>query len=194
MVAKVAAEQKSRKQAFKQEYALADMEAKIAILKHPIPVSTGVASFDVKSKPKKSKANGGAKEALVNEILEEASPEQQTKGNGANFAFKEASKDESNGKDGDEEASSAVKELGVAEVNRRRMIRRLKLQEINHRYAVIRSFGGKCVVVTTGRSPLDPNKKVFLIQSREAFEQWKANEFIPSLEKINKTEAVGPWW
>jgi hypothetical protein len=50
------------------------------------------------------------------------------------------------------------------------------------------------VVVTEGRSPLDRNKKVFLIQSREAFEQWKANEFLPSLNKTDKTEAVGPWW
>ena len=92
------------------------------------------------------------------------------------------------------EAPSAVKALGLAEAKRRFMIRRLKLQEINHKYAVIRSYGGKCVVVTTGRSPLDPNKKVFVIQSREAFEQWKANDFIPSLEKSDKTEPVGPWW
>ena len=205
-LAKVAAEQKSRKQAFKQEYALADMEAKTTILKYPIPVSTGVASFE---KPKKSKANGDAKkealdEALVNEILEEAA-EQQTEGNGStgpNFTFKDV--EEPKAKAGDEkpkgeealkaEAPVATSDLGPEEEKRRRLIRWLKLREINHKYAVIRSYDGKCVVVTTGRSPINPNKKVFLIQSREAFEQWMANEFIPSLEKKNKSDAVGPWW
>jgi putative DNA primase/helicase len=45
VAAEYVAEQESRKRAFKEEYALADMEAKTTILKHPIPVSTGVASF-----------------------------------------------------------------------------------------------------------------------------------------------------
>jgi hypothetical protein len=92
------------------------------------------------------------------------------------------------------EAPSAVSQLGIAEAKRRYIIRRMKLQEINYRNAVIRAYGGKCVVVTEGRSPINPEKKVFVIQSREAFEQWKANDFIPSLSKTDKTEAVGPWW
>src|SRR5262249_52247930 len=118
--------------------------------------------------------------------------EQQTKGNGAgpNFTFKEAPNEEPKG-DADEaavraEAPAAVNELGVAEAKRRYVVRRLKLEEINRRCAVIRSFGGKCVVVTEGRSPI--------FQSREAFEQWKANDFIPSLKKRNESEPVGPWW
>jgi hypothetical protein len=92
------------------------------------------------------------------------------------------------------EAPSAINELGVAEAKRRYKVRRLKLDEINHKSAVIRSFGGKCVVVTEGRSPHNPNKKAFVFQSRQAFEQWKANDFIPSLKKANESEVVGPWW
>jgi hypothetical protein len=92
------------------------------------------------------------------------------------------------------EEPSAVKALGIAEATRRFTIRKLKLVEINGKYAVIRSYGGKCVVVTDGRSPINPNKKVFLIQGREAFEQWNANDFIPSLKKLNESEPVGPWW
>jgi Family of unknown function (DUF5906) len=142
-----------------------------------------------------------AKEALeeaVNEIGVEAPKEEpKTNGAGQGFTFKDA---EEAPKDADaeavkSEAPSAVNKLGLAEATRRFMIRRLKLQEINQRYAVIRAHGGKCVVVTTGRSPINRNKKVFVIQSREAFEQWKANEFIPSLDKEDKTEPVGPrWW
>jgi hypothetical protein len=94
---------------------------------------------------------------------------------------------------GEDEAPAAT-ELGPEEVKRRQGIRRLTLEWINGRCAVIRSFGGKCVVVTEGRSSIDPNKKNFVFQSREAFEQWMANKFIPSLEKKNKNEAVGPWW
>jgi hypothetical protein len=92
------------------------------------------------------------------------------------------------------EAPTGVDELGIVEAKRRYVVRRLKLEEINDRCAVIRSYGGKCVVVTAGRSPVNPDKRVFVFQSREAFEQWKANDFIPSLKKRNETEPVGPWW
>jgi hypothetical protein len=175
---------KAERKHFKEEFALADMEAKTTILEYPIDVSTGVASFE---KAKKAKAKKEPlDEALVNEIL----GEQQTKGNGT-FKDAEDAADEEAVKT---EAPSAVSQLGIAEAKRRFMLRRLKLQEINHRYAVIRSYGGKCVVVTEGRSPLDRNKKVFLVQSREAFYQWKGNDFIPSLSKTDKADAVGPWW
>jgi hypothetical protein len=157
------------------------------------------AKVDGRSKAKPAKEP--LDEALVNEIL----GEQQNGSAEPNFTFKEAPKEDQKAKDekarGDEdedavrsEAPSAVKAVGLAEAKRRFMIRRLKLQEINHRYAVIRAYGGKCVVVTTGRSPINPDKKVFLIQSQEAFVKWMANDWIPSLTKIDKEEAVGPWW
>ena len=92
------------------------------------------------------------------------------------------------------EALPAKSELGPEELKRRRMIRWLKLNQINARCAVIRSFGGKCVIVTQGRSRYNPDKKVFDFQSKEAFQQWMANEFIPSLEEEKKVDAVGPWW
>jgi hypothetical protein len=92
------------------------------------------------------------------------------------------------------EAPAVVGELGLAEAKRRYKIRRLKLEEINRRSAVIRSFGGRCVVVTEGRSRHDANKKTYEYQSKESFEQWMANDFIPSLEKGKKAETVGPWW
>jgi hypothetical protein len=92
------------------------------------------------------------------------------------------------------EAPHAINDLGGPEAKRRYRLRRLKLDEINRRCAVIRSFGGKCVVVIEGRSPHNPSKKVFNFQSKQAFEQWMANDFIPSLKKANEVEAVGPWW
>ena len=92
------------------------------------------------------------------------------------------------------EAPIAVTDLGPEEEKRRRIIRWTKLEELNRKCAVIRSFGGKCVVVTEGQSRHDPNKKVFDFQFREAFEAWLANDFVLSLEKKNKNDAVGPWW
>jgi hypothetical protein len=176
---------KAERKRFKEEFALADEgPSKTTILEYPIDVSTGVASFPKDGRPKAKKEP--LDEALINEIL----GEQQTKGNGQGFTFKDAEEP----KDEGEEASLAVQELGVVEVNRRRLIRRLKLQEINDRYAVIRAYGGKCVVVAQGRSPINPDKKVFVIQSLEAFVQWKANDFIPSLTKAKERQAVGPWW
>jgi hypothetical protein len=180
---------KAERKRLKEEYALADEgPSKTTILEHPIEVSTGVASFE-KAKKSKTKSKEPLDEALVNEILERA------KGNGSAFIFKEEPKEEPRDEEAlNAEAPVAASDLGPEEEKRRRLIRWLKLREINHKYAVIRSYGGKCVVVTEGRSPINPNKKVFLIQSREAFEQWMANEFIPSLERKNKNDAVGPWW
>jgi hypothetical protein len=179
------AKQAERKR-LKEEYALADEgPCKTTILEYPIEVSTGVASFE-KAKSKKKPLD----EALVNEIL----GEQQTKGNGSagpNFTFKEESKEESKAED---EEAVKKSDLGPEEVKRRQINRRMTLQEINRRCAVVRSFGGKCVVVTEGRSSIDSNKKIFIFQSRDAFEQWMANKFIPSLEKKDKNDAVGPWW
>jgi hypothetical protein len=89
-------------------------------------------------------------------------------------------------KDGDEEPAS-VKALGVEEAKRRQRIRRLKLEEINRSHAVIKALGGKCVVVTEHNSG-------FVFQSKQAFEQWLSNAFVPSLKKFDESEAVGPWW
>jgi len=100
-IASEKAKQAERKR-LKEQYALADVEANTTILKYPIEVSTGVASFDVKSKPKKSKdVKEPLDEALVNEIL----GEQQSTGNGPNFTFKQAPKEEPKPEDvADEEA------------------------------------------------------------------------------------------
>jgi hypothetical protein len=92
------------------------------------------------------------------------------------------------------EAPVPVTDLNPEEQRKRRLIRWVKLRQINDRYAVIKLYGGKCVVATEGRSPINLRKKVFVFQSREAFEQWKANEFIPSLKKRNENDAVGSWW
>ena len=92
------------------------------------------------------------------------------------------------------EAPVTAADLNGDEVKRRKTMRWLKLKEINSRYGVIRSYGGKCVVVTEGRSPINPNKKVYVFQSKEAFEQWMANEFVPSLKKKDERDAVGSWW
>jgi len=92
------------------------------------------------------------------------------------------------------EAPPAKSDLGPEELKRRRIIRWKKLKEINLTCAVIRSFGGKCAIVTEGKSTHDPNRKVFDFQTKQAFEQWKANDFIPSLEEEKKVNAVGPWW
>jgi hypothetical protein len=88
----------------------------------------------------------------------------------------------------------AAADITIEEQNRRRLIRWHMRHEINRKYAVIRSYGGKCVVVTEARSALDPKKKVFDFQTRDAFEQWMSNQFIPSLKKKAGNEAVGPWW
>jgi hypothetical protein len=92
------------------------------------------------------------------------------------------------------EVSPSISDIGTEETKRRRIIRWKKLNEINRKCAVIRSFGGKCVIMTVGRSR-DGSKIAYDFQSREAFDQWKANDFIPSLEKEKKTDTVGPrWW
>jgi Family of unknown function (DUF5906) len=91
------------------------------------------------------------------------------------------------------EASPSTSDIATEETKRRRIIRWKKLNEINRKCAVIRSFGGKCVIMTVGRSR-DGSRIAYDFQSREAFEQWKANDFIPSLEKEKKTDVVGPWW
>ena len=85
-------------------------------------------------------------------------------------------------------------ELNSDEVKERRLTRRMKLKEINDKYAVIRSYGGKCAIVVIAQSKGDPDKKVFEFQPKEAFDQWMANEFIPSLKKQNEKDAVAPWW
>lgn len=92
------------------------------------------------------------------------------------------------------EAPVPVTDLNPEEQKKRRLIRWVKLQQINSKYAVIRSYGGKCVVMGEGRHPVNLRKKIYLFQFREAFEQWKANDFIPSLKKRNENDAVGPWW
>jgi hypothetical protein len=61
------------------------------------------------------------------------------------------------------------------------------LEAINRNCAVIRSLGGKCAVMTERQSG-------FTFQSKEAFIQWMANKFIPSLEEKDEKNAVGPWW
>jgi hypothetical protein len=113
--------------------------------------------------------------------------------------LKDVGGEESKGGADEEEALKAEPappktDIGNEELKRRRIIRWLKLKQINARCAVIRSFGGKCAVVIEGRSRNDPNKKVFDFQTKQAFEQWMANEFIPSLEKEKENDAVGPWW
>ncbi|MFZ2082332.1 MAG: primase-helicase family protein, partial [Xanthobacteraceae bacterium] len=136
-------------------------------------IAKEVAEKTIEAKPTIEKA--------IEEIIVEAKEEPKTKDADEEEALKA-------------EAPVAVTDLNPEEQRKRRLIRWMKLKEINHRYAVIKLYGGKCVVVTAGRSPVNPNKKIFIFQSREAFEQWKANEFIPSLEKKNKNDAVGPWW
>jgi putative DNA primase/helicase len=70
-IAEEKAKQAERRR-LKEEYALADMEAKTTILKHPIPVSTGVASFE--------KSNGGAEFDLDKEVQQLAkAAEKKTK-------------------------------------------------------------------------------------------------------------------
>jgi hypothetical protein len=85
------------------------------------------------------------------------------------------------------EAPVAVTDLGPEEEKRRRIVRWRKLQEINRKCAVVREYGGKCVIATEGRSAINSNRRIFVYQSKDAFEQWTANDFIPSLEKKNKT-------
>jgi Family of unknown function (DUF5906) len=87
-----------------------------------------------------------------------------------------------------------VTDLSHDEEKKRRLIRDMKLKQLNVKYAVIRSYGGRCAVVTIGQSKGDLNKKVFEFQTKEAFEQWMANRFVPSLKKRNEKDAVGPWW
>jgi hypothetical protein len=99
----------------------------------------------------------------------------------------------------EEEALKAEPPVVASDLNREelkkvRLIRWKMLRAINDKYAVIKSYGGKCVVVAEGQSPIDPDKKVFIFQSKEAFEQWMANLFLPSLKKRNEKQAVGPWW
>jgi hypothetical protein len=89
-----------------------------------------------------------------------------------------------------DEAPVAATDMSTEEQNRRRLIRWQMRQEINRESAVIRSFGGKCVVVTEGRSR-DGSKIVYDFQTRDAFEQWKANSFIPSLKRKNENRRSG---
>jgi hypothetical protein len=123
-------------------------------------------------------------EEVVEEITAEAKAEEIT--------------DEAKNADEEEafkaEAPVPVTDLNPEEQRKRRLIRWVKLKQINDRYAVIKLYGGKCVVATEGRSPINLRKKIFIFQSREAFEQWKANEFVPSLKKRNENDAVGSWW
>jgi hypothetical protein len=103
-------------------------------------------------------------------------------------------------KDADEEEGLKAEgpvpgtDLNQEEEKKRRLIRWMKLKQLNVKYAVIRSYGGKCAIVTIGHSKGDLNKRVFEFQTKEAFEQWMANQFIPSLKKQNEKNAVGPWW
>jgi hypothetical protein len=186
-IAKYEAEQKSRRALNDGECRRSD--GKVVPIKLDLTQGArvrGIVSYPGKPKseaePQRKKAKEPLDEALVNEILGEV---QQTEGAGS-------IKEEPKGKAEDEEAVKS--DLGPEEVKRRQTIRRLKLEAINRRCAVIRSFGGKCVVVTKGQSRYNPDKKVFIFQSKEAFEQWMANEFIPSLLKKDKNDAVGPWW
>jgi hypothetical protein len=151
-------------------------------------------------------------EELVEEVAKaEEGPkaERKTDGAGPNFtfkdaeadgaAFKEAPKEEPKADPDEEavkeEAPSAVSGLGMAEAKRRYILRRLKLEEINREYAVIRSVGGKCAVSTMVQSKRDPSKKTFSFQTKESFTQWMENQLIPSLrEKGAEKECAGPWW
>jgi hypothetical protein len=156
--------------------------------------ATGV----LRSVPARQRPNAEA-EIDLGEVVNEIGAAKGNGQAGPNFTFKEAPKEEPKA-DPDEkealeaEAPVAASDLGPEEMKHRRIIRWKKLKEINLTCAVIRSFGGKCAIVTEGRSTHDPNRKVFDFQTKQAFEQWKANDFIPSLEKTNKVETVGPWW
>jgi hypothetical protein len=93
-----------------------------------------------------------------------------------------------------DEAPVVGADMGTEEQNRRRLIRWRMREEINRKYAVIRSYGGRCVVVTEARSPINPKKKIFDFQTKDAFEQWMSNRSVPSLKKKNENNAVGQWW
>jgi hypothetical protein len=127
-------------------------------------------------------------EELLEEIVVGKGPKEEPK------TEKKTKGEEPKGEAEDEEAAVKGSDLGPEELKRCRIIRRLMLQEINRKCAVIRSFGGKCVVVTEGRSLYNPDRRVFVFQAQYAFEQWMANKFIPSLQKEDRKEAVGPWW
>jgi hypothetical protein len=107
---------------------------------------------------------------------------------------KEESKAETSEEKPAEEEEAVASELNPAEKKRRQIIRWRVLKWMNNKYAVIASYGGRCVVMREAQSPIDPKKKVFDFQFPNAFLQWNANKFIPSLMKENKNDAVGPWW
>jgi hypothetical protein len=141
----------------------------------------GIVSYP--GKPKSETEKIAKADDLLSDLLGDEKPKADQK-----------AKEESKDKGEAEEEAVKASELGSEELKRCRIIRRMKLQEINRRYAVIRSLGGKCAVVVEGWSRYNPDRKVFDFQSIEAFVQWKANEFIPSLKKADEREAVGPWW
>jgi hypothetical protein len=122
-------------------------------------------------------------EKVVEELAQSAGAKLGTKEESktGDFTSKEAPKEEPKA-DPDEENDPrpATSELNSDEVRKRRLIRAMKLKEINDKYAVVRSYGGKC--------------EVFEFQPKEAFDQWMANEFIPSLKKQKGEDAVAPWW
>ena len=180
------------KAAAEREQRLRVAEQKAQVKPPPIELQQRLANpFRIRPGSKNSEARFGPAGEEKTTQEEQPKTEQTAKSESQNGKAKTKAKVESPKGDADEEAvraeaPAAVNELGLAEAKRRYVVRRLKLEEINRRCAVIRSFGGKCVVVTEGQSPI--------FQSREAFEQWKANDFIPSLKKRNESEPVGPWW
>ena len=180
------------KAAAEREQRLRVAEQKAQVKPPPIELQQRLANpFRIRPGSKNSEARFGPAGEEKTTQEEQPKTEQTAKSESQNGKAKTKAKVESPKGDADEEAvraeaPAAVNELGLAEAKRRYVVRRLKLEEINRRCAVIRSFGGKCVVVTEGQSPI--------FQSREAFEQWKANDFIPSLKKRNESEPGGPWW
>jgi hypothetical protein len=180
------AEKLKQSKAAKAEFTLADAEAKTSLL-NLTKCDSKVVPL-IAAKPKAKPKTEAPPIELLKHLANPERPKTET--------FKDA--DEEPKVEDEEEAFKAeappsTSELGTEEMKRRCIIRWKKLKEINRKSAVIRSFGGKCVIVTEGLSR-DGSKIVYDFQSREAFDHWKANDFIPSLEKEKKSDAVGPWW
>jgi hypothetical protein len=81
------------------------------------------------------------------------------------------SKDEADDEEGlKAEAPVLGTDLNLDEERERRLIRWKKLKQINAKYAVVRSYGGKCAVVTIGQSKIDPDRKIYEFQTQDAFD------------------------
>jgi hypothetical protein len=189
------AEQKSRRAKFMAKMA-ADQERRDGV-----PV-------DLKSKPKVEaaakfeaeqnrqafidKMAAGQRLRLVNKAIEIADKTEQAKEQSKEEAKEEPKAEEEEALKS--EPPETESDLNPDERKKVQIIRWKMLKAINDKYAVIKSYGGKCAIMTEAQSPLDPEKKVWVFQRKDAFQQWMANKFLPSLKKRNESRAVGPWW